>query len=121
MEVGILENNVIQEKSYKLALNIVNLVKKFPRRTEGFVLGNQLLKAGTSVGANVEEAIGAFSREDFIYRMNIAQKESRETHYWLRLIRDSKLLIDEELNVLINDAEEVMRILGAIVRSSRKN
>ena len=86
------KDNVIQRKSYSFALAIIGLVRKFPRDKEGYVIGNQLLKSGTSIGANVEEAIGAFSRNDFIYKMSLALKESRETHYWLRLIRDSKLV-----------------------------
>jgi len=81
--------NMIQKKSYQFALEIIKLVQQFPRTTVGFVIGNQLLKAGTSVGANVEEAIGGFRRNDFTYKMSIAQKEARESHYWLRLTRDS--------------------------------
>ena len=113
------KQNIIQEKSYLLALRIIELIKKFPQKTEGFVIGNQLGRAGTSVGANVEEAIAAFSKDDFIYKMSIALKESRETHYWLRLTRDSRLISKEDIDSIISEAEEVMRILGAIVKSSR--
>ena len=113
------KENIIQDKSYRLALEIIEVVKKLPRRTEGFVVGNQLAKAGTSVGANVEEAIAAFSRDDFIYKMSISLKEARETHYWLRLTRDAKLVPEKDVVVVISNAEEVMRILGAIVKSSR--
>ena len=113
--------NIIQEKSYLLALEVIELIKKFPQRTEGFVIGNQLGRAGTSVGANVEEAIGAFSKDDFIYKMSIALKEARETHYWLRVTRDSKVVMNDNIEKIISDTEEVMRILGAIVKSSRQN
>ena len=113
------KENIIQDKSYRLALQIIEIVKKLPRRTEGYVVGNQLARAGTSVGANVEEAIAAFSRDDFIYKMSISLKEARETHYWLRLVRDSKLISDKDVAAVISNAEEVMRILGAIVKSSR--
>ena len=113
--------NIIQEKSYLLALEVIELIKKFPQRTEGFVIGNQLGRAGTSVGANVEEAIGAFSKDDFIYKMSIALKEARETHYWLRETRDSKVVMNDNIEKIISDTEEVMRILGAIVKSSRQN
>ena len=114
------KSNIIQEKSYQLALQVIELIKLFPKRIEGNIVGNQLGRAGTSVGANVEEAIGAFSKEDFIYKMSIALKEARETHYWLRLSRDSKLTHGALVNKIISDAEEVMRILGAIIRSSKK-
>ena len=113
------KHNIIQEKSYDLALKVIDMVKKLPRNTEGFIVGNQFGRAGTAVGANVEEAIGAFSKDDFIYKMSIALKEARETHYWLRLIRDSKLIASNDIDLLISETEEVKRILGAIIKSSR--
>ena len=121
MERGNMGNrkNVIQEKSYELALTIIRIVEKLPRNTQGFVLGKQLLRSGTSVGANVEEAIGAFSKDDFTYKMSIALKEARETHYWLRLLKDSKLLTETVMNPILSETAEVMRILGAIVKKSR--
>jgi len=112
-------NNIIRDKSYDLALKIIEVVKQLPRRTEGFIIGNQVGRSGTSIGANVEEAIGAFSKDDFIYKMSVALKEARETHYWLRLIRDSNLISKEGIESVISDAEEIKRILGAIIRSSR--
>ena len=78
-----------------------------------------MLRAGTSIGANVEEALAAFSKADFIYKMSLAFKESRETHYWLRLARDSKLL-KIDLSCYINDVEELKKILTSIVKSSRE-
>ncbi len=112
--------NVVQEKSYSVAKRIVELVREFPRRMDGFVLGNQLLRSGTSIGANIEEAIAAFSREDFAYKMNTALKEAREAHYWLRLARDTGLTDSVRVASLLGEVEEVMRILGAIVRSAKK-
>ena len=114
------KQNIIQDKSYQLALQVIELIKKFPQRTEGFVIGNQLGRAGTSVGANVEEAIATFSKDDFTYKMSVSLKESRETHYWLRLTRDSLIVPKEAVTPIIPNAEEVMRILGAIVKSSRQ-
>ena len=84
------KENIIRDKSYAFALSIIDLVRKFPKQNDGFVIGKQLLRSGTSVGANVEEAISAFSKKDFTYKMNSALKKARETHYWLRLVRDSK-------------------------------
>jgi four helix bundle protein len=83
------------------------------------VIGKQLLRSGTSVGANVEEAESASSKDDFIYRMNVALREARETHYWLRLIKGAGIAKAEQVNVLITEADELRRILGAIVSSSR--
>ena len=113
-------HNVVQEKSYSVAKRIIDLVRKFPRRMDGFVLGNQLLRSGTSIGANVEEAIAAFSREDFAYKMNTALKEAREAHYWLRLARDTALIDRTQVESILGEIEEVMRILGAIVKSAKK-
>ena len=111
--------NVIQEKSYDLALHIIKLVRQLPRHSEGYVISNQLLKCGTSVGANVEEAIAAFSKDDFRYKMSIALKEARETHYWLRLLKDSEMVAEKNLTGLLSLTTEVMKILGAIVKSSQ--
>ena len=115
------KENIIQKKSYDFALNIVNLVKHFPKTTEGYVISNQLIRSGTSVGANVEEAIAAFSKEDFAYKMNIALKEARESNYWLRIIRDSQIISNSNENQLITDSEEIIRILTSIVKTSQKS
>ena len=112
------KENIIRDKSYAFALSIIDLVRKFPKQNDGFVIGKQLLRSGTSVGANVEEAIGAFSKKDFTYKMNSALKEARETHYWLRLVRDSKL-VKFELESHIEKAEELKRILSSIVKASK--
>ena len=112
------KENVVLDKSYEFALNIIQLVKKFPQRNDGYVIGRQLLKAGTSIGANIEEAIAAFSKQDFVFKMSIALKEARETHYWLRLIRDSNM-IPEDVNELIEEVYELVKILTSIVKTSQ--
>ena len=76
--------NVVRDKSYLFALKIIRLHKGLRKQRE-FVISNQLLRSGTSIGANVEEATAAFTKRDFVYKMAIASKEARETHYWLRL------------------------------------
>jgi four helix bundle protein len=113
------DGNGIRERSYGFALRIVNLGKTLPKSRVGDVLGRQIIRSGTSIGANVEEATGAFSKEDFTFKMNTALKEARETHYWLRLTRDSNLVAPNRMESIIQEAEEITRILGAIVRSSR--
>ena len=90
----------------------------FPNTNEGYILGRQLLRSGTAIGANVEEAIGAFSKNDFIYKMSIALKEARESNYWLRLVRDSEI-IKIQLEKYIEQSEELRKILIAIVKKSR--
>jgi four helix bundle protein len=83
------DNNKIKERACEFAIDIIRVAKKMPSDTAGFVLGRQLMRSGTSIGANVEEATGAFSKDDFIFKMNIALKEAREAHYSLRLAGDS--------------------------------
>lgn len=109
----------IVERTYNFALYIVKFVRTLPKETAGFELGRQLLKAGTSIAANVEEAQGAFSKEDFIYKMQTAFKEARETNFWLRLIRDSHLVISKGLEDLIQESKELKNILAQIVKTSK--
>ncbi len=110
--------NIIKEKTYQFALDIVCLYKKLQERNE-YIISKQIVRSGTSIGANVEEALAAQSRRDFISKMTISSKEARETNYWLRLLRDSNLC-DLHLHSLIHDSEEIIRILTAIVKTSQK-
>jgi four helix bundle protein len=112
------KQNIVKDKSYEFALVIIGLVKKFPRNNEGFILGKQLLRSATSIGANVEEAIGAFTKNDFTYKMSLALKEARETNYWLRLVRDSKI-VKTKIESYIEASEELRKILTAIVKKSK--
>ena len=82
-----MKENLIQQKTYDFALKIINTSKQMQMNKE-FVLSRQLLKSGTSIGANVEEAIGGQSRKDFLSKISIAYKEARETKFWLRLLKD---------------------------------
>jgi four helix bundle protein len=114
------ENKKIKERAYEFAINIIKLVKKLPKDTAGFMLGRQLVRSGTSIGANVEEATGAFSKDDFIFKMNIALKEARETSYWLRLVRDSGMMKDIDIKDTLNESENLKNILSAIVKTSKE-
>jgi len=110
----------IVERTYNFALRIIKFVRILPKETAGFELGKQLIKAGTSIAANVEEAQGAFSKHDFIYKMQTAFKEARETNLWLRLIRDSSLITQSsELESLIQESNELKNILAQIVKTSK--
>ncbi len=112
--------NIIKEKSYAFALRIVSLYKYVCERKE-FVLSKQVLRSGTSIGANILESIASQSRKDFINKMSIAHKEARETHYWIRLLRDSNYLEDKIANSLLNDCDEILKISGKIISTSRKS
>ena len=111
------EENVILEKSYSFALRVMNLAARIREKKE-FDLASQLWRAGTSIGANVEEAQAAQSRADFRSKMSIASKEARESHYWLRLTRDGNILSDDHVSPLIEEIETIKRLLTAIVKSS---
>ncbi len=107
-------NNIIQNKSFAFALKIINTYKFLIREKKEFILSKQLLKSGTSIGANIEESIGGQSKADFISKISIAYKEARETLYWLKLLAASDFISTEMSNELINDAQEICRIIGKI-------
>jgi len=112
--------NIIKDKTYQFALNIINLYMEMRKQNE-FILSKQVVRSGTSIGANVEEAIAAQSRKDFISKMSISSKEARETNYWLRLLRDSKICGDLSLFDLIKESEEIIKILTSIVKTTQSN
>ncbi len=116
-----MEKPDIRGRSYEFALRIIRVAQVLARESTGKMIGGQLLRPGTSIGANVEEATSAFSKNDFIFKMNTALKEARETNYWLRLIRDASLLPPKRLDTLLTESEELMKILGAIVRTSKRS
>jgi four helix bundle protein len=114
-------NNIIQVKTYQFALKVVNLTRQIAAEKKEFILTKQLLRCGTSIGANVEEAIGGQSRKDFSSKMNIAYKEARESHYWVRLKSDSEILSKEKGEELLNDLDEILRISGSILRTVKSD
>jgi four helix bundle protein len=119
------KDNIIQQKSFDFALKIVEAYKVLAHQKKEFVMSKQLLKAGTSVGANVEEAIGAQSKADFIHKLSISYKEARETNFWLKLLNKSSYIDDALYVELQQDCEEVLRILTSILNTlkgkNRKN
>ncbi len=115
------KDNVIQIKTYAFAIRIVNLYKYLTNEKREFVLSKQLLRSGTSVGANIEEALGGQSRKDFFAKLTIAYKEARESHYWIRLLKDTGYLNEKEFNGLINDIEEILKIIGSIQKTIRNS
>lgn len=112
------KKNVVKDKSFEFALNTIKLYKQLIDERE-YVLSKQLLRSGTSIGANVEEGIGGFSKKDFTSKMSIALKEARESRYWLSLLDKSELTGIEVKNQM-KKADELVRILTAIVKSSQE-
>lgn len=114
------KDNVIQSKSFALAIKVVNIFKTLQSEKE-YVLSKQFLRSGTSIGANVEEAIGAQSKADFISKFSIAYKEARETLYWIKLLAATDFLSKETSESLTEDVEEICRIIGKIQVTSKQN
>lgn len=113
------KDNIIKDKSYLFSLNIIDIYKKLTKEQREFILSKQLIRSGTSIGANIEEAIGAQSKKDFISKMSISYKEARETLYWLHLLLDSGFLNKEESDKLIYECEELIKIIGSILKTSK--
>jgi four helix bundle protein len=109
----------IKERSFDFAVRVTKFVQKLPKNQASNKIGGQLLDAATSVGANVEEATGGFSKRDFTYKMGVALKEARESNYWLRLIKVSELANGAELDYFLKESEELRKILTSIVKTSK--
>ena len=101
------------------AIRIVNLCRWLQDEKKEFILTKQLLRSGTAIGANIEEAIGGQSDKDFHSKMTIAYKESRETNYWLRLLHDTKYIDDKIFKSIITDCEELIKILSSITKTMK--
>ena len=112
--------NIIEDKSFQFAVRIVNLYKYLTGEKKEFVLSKQILSSGTSIGANVAEAQKAQSMADFNAKMNISLKEANETHYWLRLLRETEYISNEAFNSLEKDANEIISILVSICKQTNK-
>ena len=109
-----------REKSFAFAIEVIRLYKRLQAMKE-FVISKQLLRSGTSIGANVEEAMAASSRRDFLHKMTIASKEARETVYWLRLLDESDLAPDIDVCTELEDAHELVRLLTSIVKTTKES
>lgn len=106
-----MKNNIIQDKSYQFAIRIIRLYSHLCEQKKEFVLSKQLLRSGTSIGANIEESIGGSSKKDFYAKLSISYKEARETSYWLRLLKDTSFLTEQEFESIHQDCEELIKIL----------
>jgi four helix bundle protein len=110
--------NAIQEKSFNFALDIIELYKELNNQKE-YVLSKQLLRAGTSIGANVEEALQGQSKKDFISKLCISLKEAYETQYWLKLLDKSNLTQQSNINLYLSKIIELIKLLTAIIKTSK--
>ena len=115
-----MKTNPIVEKSFDFALETIDLYVLLVEKKE-YVLSKQLLRSGTSIGANVEETEAAMSKKDFIAKMSISSKEARETRYWLRLLNRNKLVKSINFSIYLSKVEELIRILTSIVKTSQKS
>ena len=109
----------VENKSFLFAVRIVNLCKYMHHTKREYTLSNQLMRSGTSIGANIAEAEQGQSRADFIAKMNIALKEAAETNYWLRLLHATNYLTKAEFTSIYSDCRELERMLTAIVKTSK--
>ena len=114
-----MENNVIQEKSKNFAIRIVNIHKYLSEDKHEYVLSKQLLKSGTSIGANIYEAKYGQTKGDFISKMSIALKEASETDYWLEILVETDYITKEEYESIQSECKELIKILTSIVRSTK--
>jgi four helix bundle protein len=113
-------DNVIQKKSFEFAVRAVNAYKYLIENKKEHVLSKQFLRSATSIGANIEEAIGAQSKADFLSKLSISYKESRETKYWINLLNKTEYLSPKEAESLLADLEEILKIIGKIQLSFKK-
>ena len=113
--------NIIWDKSYAFALRIVKLARHLNTEQREYVLSKQVLKSGTSIGANIEEAIGGQSRKDFLAKVSIAYKEARETRYWLMLLQDAEIIEKRLAESLQKDCDDILRILAKIMMTTRQS
>jgi four helix bundle protein len=112
--------SIVQDKSFRFAVQLVGYIRRQPKDHVNLVLTRQLLRSGTSIGANVEEALGGHSSKDFVAKLAIAAKEARETGYWLCLIRETQPHNQQELAELLKECDGLLRMLNSIILTTRR-
>ncbi len=115
-----MKDNVIRDKSFAFAIRIVNLYKYLNETKKEYVLSKQLLRSGTSIGANIEEAIGGQSKNDFISKMSISYKEARETYYWLKILKETDYINEAQFTSMEDNLKEILKIITSIQKTSKK-
>ena len=114
-----MKDSLLRVKSFAFALRTIKLHQYLIEKHREFTLSRQVLRSGTSIGANIEESIHAQSKADFIHKLSIAQKEACETNYWLRLLKESGILNPNLADSLLSDCEELQKMLAATIRTSK--
>ena len=114
-----MKENVLKDKAFSFALRIVKLYQYLANEKKEFVISKQVLRSGTSIGANIEEANQAQSKLDFIHKLSIAQKESFETHYWIRILRESEFLNKKLADSLLQDCEEIQKLSTSSIKTAK--
>ena len=114
-------DNIFVDKSFSFAVRIVNLYKYLCSDKKEFVLSKQLLRSGTSIGANISESQDAQSTNDFISKLSIALKEARESKYWIELLKETEYLTKKESDSLVNDLIELIKLLVTIIKTTKDN
>ena len=115
------KDNIIRSKSFDFSVRIVNLYKVLYYERNEKTLSKQLLRSGTSIGANIEEGIAAFSKKEFIFKLQISYKEANESFYWIKLLYRTNYINDVEFESLKLNIEEIIRLLTSIIKSSKLN
>lgn len=115
------KDNIIRSKSFDFSVRIVNLYKVLYYERNEKTLSKQLLRSGTSIGANIEEGIAAFSKKEFIYKLQISYKEANESFYWIKLLYRTNYISDVEFESLKLNIEEIIKLLTSIIKSSKLN
>ena len=110
--------NLVVEKSYSFSLRIIKLYQYLKKKNE-FELSSQILRSGTSISSNIEEAVGATYKKDFLAKISISYREARETKLWLRLLRDSNFIMANEAESLLEDCDSLLRIIGSIQKTTK--
>jgi four helix bundle protein len=116
-----MKENVLKNKAYEFALEVIKVYRHLSEKQREFILSKQLLRSGTSIGANIEEADGAQSKRDFLHKISVSYKEAKESNYWLRLLKDSNLLESEHADLLLVQLDELLKIMTAIIKTTKTN
>ena len=116
-----MKNNAIVDKSKSFAIHIIQLYKSLVSEKQEYTLSKQVLRSGTSIGANVRESLRAQSRADFISKQNIALKEADETCYWLELLHETDFITDNEFENIYAEANEIVKLLVSIIKTAKSN
>ncbi len=116
-----MKENIVKDKSFKFAVRIVKLYQFLCNEKKEYVLSKQILRSGTSIGANVEESVGGISKSDFSNKISLAYKEAKETHYWIRLLKETRYIEEKMFESMINDCDEICKLLFTILKTTRIN